>query len=87
MDPLLLTALILLGAAISSVIGLLILQLGLRRVFAAAPYLNPSPEGPLPQTSLTVVVPAYNEAANIEPCVSALLSAEPPCSRWEVVRL
>ena len=85
MDPLLLTALILLGAAISSVIGLLILQLGLRRVFAAAPYLNPSPEGPLPQTSLTVVVPAYNEAANIEPCLSALLTAEPPCSSWQVL--
>ena len=85
MDPLLLTALILLGAAISSVIGLLILQLGLRRVFAAAPYLNPVPEGPLPQTSLTVVVPAYNEAANIEPCLSALLTAEPPCSSWQVL--
>ena len=85
MDPLLLTALTLLGAAISSVIGLLILQLGLRRVVAAAPYLNPSPEGPLPQTSLTVVVPAYNEAANIEPCLSALLTAEPPCSSWQVL--
>ena len=85
MDPYLISALILLSAAVSSVIGLLILQLGLKRVFAAAPYLNPSPEGPLPQTSLTVVIPAYNEAANIEPCLRAVLGSEPPCSSWEVL--
>jgi 4-hydroxybenzoate polyprenyltransferase len=32
--------------------------------------------------SLTVVVPAYNEAANIGDCVASILASEPPCSAW-----
>ena len=35
--------------------------------------------------SLTVVVPAYNEAANIADCVASILASEPPCSAWRVL--
>ncbi|MFO8238261.1 MAG: glycosyltransferase [Prochlorococcaceae cyanobacterium] len=81
-------ALLLLSAAAS--LGLAILLGGLARVFARAPRLAPllaAPEqgGQPPQGSLTVVVPAYNEAANIGPCLSSLLASEPPCSHWRVL--
>ena len=65
--------------------GLLILQLGLMRVFAAAPSLQPATEGGLPETSLCVVIPAYNEALNIGPCLSSLFRSAPPCRDWRVL--
>ena len=39
----------------------------------------------LANTSLTVVVPAYNEAANIAACLSSLLRSEDPCGDWRVL--
>ena len=65
--------------------GLLILQLGLMRVFAAAPSLQPATEGGLPETSLCVVIPAYNEALNIGPCLSSVFRSAPPCRDWRVL--
>lgn len=80
-------ALLLLSAAAS--LGLAILLGGLARVFARAPRLAPLLAAPEqaqpPQGSLTVVVPAYNEAANIGPCLSSLLASVPPCSHWRVL--
>ena len=78
-------ALGLLAVAMASCIGLLILQLGLRRVFALAPQLQASVEEALPETSLTVVIPAYNEAGNIGPCLDSVLTAQPPCLDWQVL--
>ena len=78
-------ALGLLAAAMASCIGLLILQLGLWRVFSVAPQLQPSQEQPLPETSLTVVIPAYNEAENINVCLESVLSSTPPCVEWQVL--
>ncbi|MGB5135538.1 MAG: glycosyltransferase family 2 protein [Prochlorococcaceae cyanobacterium] len=79
--------LLLLSAA--AVLGLAILLGGLARVFARAPRLavlsKSDEQAPPPEGSLTVVVPAYNEAANIGPCLSGLLASEPPCSRWRVL--
>ena len=66
-------ALGLLAAAMASCIGLLILQLGLWRVFSVAPQLQPPQVQPLPETSLTVVIPAYNEAENIALCLELSL--------------
>ena len=72
--------------AAAAVLGLLILLLGLRRVFATAPRLAPaSAELPLASGSLTVVIPAYNEAANIGACVSSVLASDPPCSHWSLL--
>ena len=73
------------AAAMASCIGLLILQLGLWRVFSVAPQLQPSQEQPLPETSLTVVIPAYNEAENIALCLESVLSSTPPCVEWQVL--
>ena len=61
----------------------------LQRTFAQAPCLGPAP-GQVPDSltvpgSLTVVVPAYNEAANIGDCVAAILASEPPCSTWRLL--
>ena len=34
---------------------------------------------------LLVVVPTYNESANIEGCLRALLASDPPCGHWQVL--
>jgi len=64
----------------------------LQRTFAQAPCLEPVPEpapaepaAALVPTSLTVVVPAYNEAANIGACVASILASEVPCSAWRLL--
>jgi glycosyltransferase involved in cell wall biosynthesis len=85
MQPLLLP-LLLVAVAAAAALGLLILLLGLQRVFATAPRLAAaSAELPPATGSLTVVIPAYNEAANIAACVSAVLASEPPCHDWSLL--
>ncbi|WP_411871097.1 glycosyltransferase [Vulcanococcus limneticus] len=82
-------ALMVLAAA--AALGLVILIGGLARVFTRAPRLAELPEpkldapAPLAAASLTVVVPAYNEAANIAACLTSLLSSEEPCGDWRVL--
>ena len=78
---------VLLLVAGAACIGLLILQLGLQRVFAVAPKLQSPSDAPLLSTSLSVVIPAYNEAANIADCLSGVLNSEIPCSSWQVLGL
>ena len=77
-------ALGLLATAMASCIGLLILQVGLWRVFELAPQLQAAADAPVPQTSLTVVIPAYNEAGNISACLASVLNGQPPCVGWQV---
>ena len=74
--------LLLLAAA--AALGLTILIAGLALVFAKAPRLQLAAECQ-PATSLTVVVPAYNEASNIAACLTSLLASAPPCPRWHVL--
>ena len=81
----LLEPLLLLATAGSAVAGLLILQWGLQRVFAVAPRLKQAPSAPAPDTSLTVVIPAFNEAHNIEACLGSVLASTPPCQDWSVL--
>ena len=78
-------ALGLLATAMASCIGLLILQVGLWRVFELAPQLQAAADAPVPQTSLTVVIPAYNEAGNIGACLASVLKGQPPCVEWQVL--
>ena len=81
-----LIALLLLATAAAACLGLVILLLGLQRVFAVAPRLNPDAvESPLSTTSLTVVIPAYNEARNIGDCVAHVLASKPPCVTWSLL--
>ncbi|MFO7628683.1 MAG: glycosyltransferase family 2 protein [Prochlorococcaceae cyanobacterium] len=68
----------------AAVLGQAILIGALARGFQAAPRLQAQARLQ-PETSLTVVLPAYNEAANIEACLSSLLSSDPPCPDWQVL--
>ena len=72
------------GLAAAASVGLTILLLQLIRVFNLAPRLSNSAK-PLVEGSLTVVVPAYNEAANIGPCLASVLASTPPCPTWSVL--
>ena len=74
-----------LAAALAASAGLLILQLGLQRVFALAPRLKRAEATSSPDTSLTVVIPAFNEAHNIAACLSSVLASTPPCRDWSVL--
>lgn len=74
----------LLALAAAASLGLVILLVGLVRVFAQAPRLQAEAR-PLAEGSLTVVVPAYNEAANIAACLASLLASAPPCPHWQVL--
>jgi glycosyltransferase involved in cell wall biosynthesis len=74
--------------------GLAVMLLALQRVFSRAPRLGPpggvepgqgDPPARLPDTRLTVVVPAYNEADNIAELVKALLASQPPCRSWSLL--
>jgi GT2 family glycosyltransferase len=77
---------LLVALAAAACLGLLILLAGLQRVFAVAPRLQPLPaQQALPADTLTVVIPAYNEAANIQACLSHVLASDPPCGSWRVV--
>ena len=86
-------SLTLLALTASSCLGLLILWLGLQRVFQAAPQLNPSVP-PLPldadlvdgeAISLTVVIPVFNESLNIKRSLGSVFKSLPPCGDWQVV--
>ena len=81
----LLEPLLFLATAGSAVAGLLILQLGLQRVFAVAPRLKAARAFAAPDTTLTVVIPAFNEAQNIEACVASVLANQPPCKDWSLL--
>jgi hypothetical protein len=95
MDPATALAWALLLLAGAAALGLVILIAGLAMVFARAPRLAQQPGAEssasasvaqaLASTSLTVVVPAYNEAANIAACLTSVLSSEDPCGDWRVL--
>ena len=89
MDPATAFAWALLSLAGAAALGLVILIAGLALMFAQAPRLaeEPAPDAStaLASTSLTVVVPAYNEAANIAACLTSVLSSEEPCGDWRVL--
>ena len=71
--------------ALAAAIGLSILLLGLQRVFASAPSLWDSNDRDIKDTSLSVVIPAFDEEKNIEGCLTHVLMSERPCSRWDVI--
>ena len=95
MDPATALAWALLSLAAAAALGLVILIAGLARVFARAPRLAEQQELgsdasasvalALANSSLTVVVPAYNEATNIAACLTSVLRSEDPCGDWRVL--
>ncbi len=85
LNPLLIAALVLVAIAIAACSGLLIVLVGLQRVFSIAPCLEAATEFDPPDTSLCVVIPAYNEAENIGSCLSSVLTSDRPCCEWQVL--
>ena len=85
LDPLLITALLLVATAFAACAGLLIALVGLQRVFSIAPCLEAAPELDPADTSLCVVIPAYNEVDNIGPCLASVLASDTPCRDWQVL--
>lgn len=97
MNPATALAWALLSLAAAAALGLVILIAALARLYARAPRLAEQQELgsdasasnsvalSLASTSLTVVVPAYNEAANIAACLTSLLRSEAPCGDWRVL--
>jgi len=97
MDPTTAIAWALLSLAGAAALGLVILIAGLAVFYARAPRLAEQQESgsdasasmslalSLANTSLTVVVPAYNEAANIAACLTSLLRSQDPCGDWRVL--
>ncbi len=47
--------------------------------------LNKNPSGPIPDTSLTVVIPTYNEDENIEGCIKSIINSAQPAKEWSIV--
>ena len=85
LDILLIMAVVLVAISFAACSGLLIAQVGLQRVFSIAPCLQAAPVVDPPDTSLCVVIPAYNEANNIGPCLSSVLASDAPCRHWQVL--
>ena len=85
LDLLLITAVVLVAISFAACSGLLIAQVVLQRVFSIAPCLQAAPVVDPPDTSLCVVIPAYNEANNIGPCLSSVLASDAPCRHWQVL--
>lgn len=71
-------------AAAAAAAGLVILIAAMVVVSGRAPALGER-AGARPEGSLTVVVPAYNEAANIAACLSSVLACHSPCPSWQVL--
>ena len=67
------------------VVGLLILLVGLDRVFRTAPALDPIPSSGPCESELTVVIPAYNEEANISRCLSSVLRSQAPAAHGQIL--
>ena len=75
--------------ALVACVGLAVMLLALQRLISRAPRLEAQGQAPhgttLPDISLSVVVPAYNEADNIAELVKALLASNPPCRTWSLL--
>ena len=75
-----LIALLVLAMSLAACGGLLLLQLGLMRCLASAPVLCPDASPSAGSATLTVVIPAYNEAVNIGPCLRHVLERSLPAA-------
>jgi cellulose synthase/poly-beta-1,6-N-acetylglucosamine synthase-like glycosyltransferase len=75
---------LLLAAAAAAALGLVVLIAGLERFSGRSPRLAERAELQ-DGACLTVVLPVYNEAANIEVCLTCLLASEAPCPRWRLL--
>ena len=54
-------------------------------VFNNAPFLNKNEKGTKLNTSLSIIIPAYNEEENIKKCLKALSEIKIPCDDFEIL--
>ena len=60
----------------------------LTNVFREAPKLKEITEPRLlPDDSLTIVVPTYNEESKIENCIKSILKSDPPSKNWMILHV
>ncbi len=83
------TSLILVSISGVSIIGIAYIFIRLRTILKHAPKLkslNKAEEKEeLPRTSLTVIIPTYNEESKIENCITKVLENTDPCSNWNLI--
>jgi glycosyltransferase involved in cell wall biosynthesis len=74
------------ASLITSIVAIDIWWKGLRMSLTQAPNLLPIAEVPATLPSITVIIPAYNEALNIQDCVRSVLANElPPNAQLQVI--
>ena len=63
--------------------------ISLKNVFEKAPSLKKLKKGGLriEKTSMTIIIPTFNEEAKIEACLSSLLKSESPCNDWKILMI
>jgi cellulose synthase/poly-beta-1,6-N-acetylglucosamine synthase-like glycosyltransferase len=66
------------AALLAAIVAILIFHRLQRRSIDAAPSLDALTEIPASLPSVTVIIPAYNEATNIRDCVAAVLASDLP---------
>ena len=72
-------------AAWIPVVGLLILLVGLGRVFRSAPVLDPIPSSGPCESELTVVIPAYNEGPMVQKSILSAIGSDYPADKLHVI--
>ena len=78
---------LLIATGFGSSIGLTILLIALKKVFKKAPRLEyvQTNENEILDTSLSVVIPAYNEESKIEGCIKTILNSYNPCENLKII--
>ena len=72
------------GLGLIACLGLGLMLLLLEWQLGRAPRLGPNPDpGPLQASFLRLVIPVYNEEANISACLDAVLASQDPGLAWE----
>ena len=58
-----------------------------RFAWKSIPLYNPTPnsQSPIPKTSLSIIIPARNEASNIENCINSILENNYPTALFEII--
>ncbi len=81
------TSIVILLIGLGSLLGVCILILKIIYSYRNAPKLINDYKGTshISDTSLTIIIPAYNEQINIESCLLSILNSAKPCIRWKVI--
>ncbi len=70
-----------------SLIGMCTILISVKRIFQNAEILEKdwSKGREKENTSLSVIIPVFNEEKNIETCISSVINSECPCKKWDII--